>query len=148
MFGPPPRHQRRNIGRERIEFVNQQVEHIVDGVDDTGIGQPAPMLAQQGAQHPDGAHHLVAAHFAIAQLPRGQQRNGLGPHRNHRTGGLGVGRRGWGVQRFGHHPDQQFGIIAVAGGEHLDLRRPAVPDQRQLGSHRRMKLRRLDGQLL
>jgi hypothetical protein len=46
----------------------------------------------------------------------------------------------------GDHPDQQLGIVGVAGRQHLDLRWATVPDQRQLGHYRGMKLRRLRGQ--
>ncbi|BCI87922.1 hypothetical protein NIIDMKKI_31280 [Mycobacterium kansasii] len=65
MFGSAPGHQLGDVTGQRVELVDQQVEHIVSGFDDTGLDQPAPILTQQIAQHPNRSDHPVATDFPI-----------------------------------------------------------------------------------
>ena len=90
LFGAPAGHQAGHVGGQRVEFVDQQVEDVVEGVEHTGVDQSAPVFTQQAAQHPDGAHHLVAADFAVTQLTGGQRATGLA--RNGITGCLRLRR--------------------------------------------------------
>ena len=112
-----------------MQLVDQQIENIVGGVDHPGVGQAAAVLAQQRPQHPVGTHHLVAANLPVAELAHEDRRYRLGAQGDPRVLGLGCGRR---VDRPGHHPDQQLGIVGIARRSHLQLRGAAVPDQLEL----------------
>ena len=143
----PAGHQSRDVRWEPITFlelVDQQIEHVVGCAKDAGFDQPAPILAHQVAQHPVGPHHFVATDFAVADLMCRQVSNKPGPQGKSRA--LRRWRRRC-AHRSDHHPDEQFGIVRVAGGPHLELGRASMPDECQLGHYRGMKLRRLDGQL-
>ena len=76
LLGTAPGHHGRHVGWRGVEFVDEQVEHVVDLGELARVDEAAPVLAQQRAQHPDGAHHPVAPHLAFAQLAGGRGGHG------------------------------------------------------------------------